>query len=131
MTQLSDHTLPYEVLIRFDSDGKVQGAHFISRRIVAVDGKRIAETLSKAEPLSLALEGPYARTLAAVLGEIPAAALAALERAKVAAIQAQAERDKALEETRQARSAIERLDRLHKSTNEDMVRRGLGRSEDA
>lgn len=52
---LSDKTVLYEVLIRFDDDGKIKGAHQIKARIINDGGKVLAHIPGMAEPLDPAL----------------------------------------------------------------------------
>lgn len=90
----TDTTAPYEILIRFDAAGTLQGAHYQTRRIVEIDGERIMDQLLAAEPLALAAEaaGP---TLAAVLGETLTASLAQLDTLTAALAEANARADEA------------------------------------
>lgn len=48
-----DKTVPYEVLIRYDDDGKPKGAHIQERRIITMDGEIIKDDVGAAQPLSL------------------------------------------------------------------------------
>lgn len=65
---IEDRTVPYELLIRFGENGEVEGAHFIRRRIVYLDGERMKdETLS---PVAMSdLTGEDAATVEAIIGE--------------------------------------------------------------
>lgn len=72
---LIDRTVPYEILIRFDESGAVQGAHLVKRRIVELDGKRLKDETTSAIPLALA-SATDGELLAEVLGTACAQALA-------------------------------------------------------
>lgn len=48
---ITDKTVPYEILIRFGDDGTVQGGHYQERRIVELDGERLKDEVSHAKPL--------------------------------------------------------------------------------
>ncbi|OWJ67455.1 hypothetical protein [Inquilinus limosus] len=50
---LSDTTVPYEILIRFDEAGTPKGAHVQWRRIVMLDGEILKDDVLPAAPLSL------------------------------------------------------------------------------
>lgn len=71
---LNDRTIPYEILIRFDAEGAVQGAHLVHRRIVELDGERLKDEIGAAQPV--ALDGGDGPLLRAVLDEALALALA-------------------------------------------------------
>ncbi len=80
---LTDVTVPYEILIRFGSDGSLKGAHQQRRRIVQLDGEILKDQELPAEPIDVAGMG-------AVLGEasaiaITSAAALLLERDRLAA----------------------------------------------
>lgn len=66
---------PYELLIRWDQEGALSGAHVQHRYIIRDGDKVISESLSDAEPL--ALDG---FPLGDVLGEAQIAALTECER---------------------------------------------------
>jgi hypothetical protein len=65
---IEDRTTPYELLVRFDENGAVSGAHFIRRRIVYLDGEKLKEeTLS---PVAMQdLSGEDEQVVESVLGE--------------------------------------------------------------
>ncbi len=48
---LTDVTIPYEILIRFDGDGAFKGAHQVRRRVVTLAGEVLKDDLLPAEPL--------------------------------------------------------------------------------
>ncbi len=75
MAEVTDTTVPYEILIRFDATGALSGAHKIERRIVAIDGEVIKNDIGPATPLTIGdTEG--ADGLWGVLGEALTIALA-------------------------------------------------------
>jgi hypothetical protein len=84
---LNDRTIPYEILIRFDDQGAVGGAHLIKRRIVELDGERLKDEVGLAQPV--AIEGEDAPVLRDVLDEALTLALAdnAALRARIAALE--------------------------------------------
>lgn len=51
--KLTDEKLPYEVLIRFGIDGKVQGAHCQYRRRVMLGDELLKDEVGEAMPLAL------------------------------------------------------------------------------
>ena len=51
---LTDSTVPYEILIRFNDDGTPRGAHVQSRRVVIMDGEVLKDDIMPAAPLDLA-----------------------------------------------------------------------------
>lgn len=51
---LTDSTVPYEILIRFNDDGTPRGAHVQSRRVVTNDGEVLKDDILPAAPLDLA-----------------------------------------------------------------------------
>jgi hypothetical protein len=129
MAELIDRTVPYEILIRFGEDGFVQGAHFISRRIIDLDGERLKEEIGAARPLALVEDGAGRDLLDRVLGEALTTALAdngrlqaeigakdaLIHTAEQAIAAAQASRDKlarqvALAAEREAAAAIASAD---------------------
>lgn len=84
---VTDRTIPYEILIRFDAQAAVQGAHLIRRRIVELDGERLKDDIGMAQPV--ALDGEDGLVLRSVLDEALALALADNEalRAQRAALE--------------------------------------------
>lgn len=78
---MTDTTVPYEILIRYDEAGALQGAHYQARRIMTVDGVRVMDQPGPAIPLALAAspDGPSLPTLQAVLGEALTAALSQVD----------------------------------------------------
>ena len=66
---------PYELLVRWDREGKVQGAHVQNRIVITEGGAFLGETIGNAEPLKLG-EFP----LQDVLTEVQASALADVMR---------------------------------------------------
>ncbi|KQY31811.1 hypothetical protein [Rhizobium sp. Root483D2] len=50
---LSDQTIPYEILVRFDDEGAPRGAHVQSRRRVILDGEVLKDEILPAAPLQL------------------------------------------------------------------------------
>ncbi|KQY20216.1 hypothetical protein [Rhizobium sp. Root483D2] len=50
---ISDQTIPYEILIRFDDEGAPKGAHVQSRRRVIMDGEVLKDEILTAAPLQL------------------------------------------------------------------------------
>lgn len=116
MAEISDVTVPYEILLRFDQAGNLQGAHKVDRRIITVDGEVVKDEPGDAIPLSLesgedglwdALDGAQTIALATAnsLREELAAANAARadaeERAAIAEqarADAEAQRDAAAQE---------------------------------
>jgi hypothetical protein len=69
---LEDKSVPYEILIRFDPEGRLQGAHKIERRIVALDGEVLKDEPGDAQPLDVGPDG----TLWGVLDQAQIVALA-------------------------------------------------------
>jgi hypothetical protein len=65
---------PYELLIRWDQQGQLAGAHVQYRYVIQDDGQVVGESVGKAEPLSLG-EFP----LADLLNEAQQAALAQVQ----------------------------------------------------
>jgi hypothetical protein len=51
--KLKDEKLPYEILIRFGIDGKVQGAHCQYRRRVMLGDELLKDEVGEAMPLAL------------------------------------------------------------------------------
>jgi hypothetical protein len=90
---LTDQRRPYEILIRFDEEGAVQGAHLVERRVVELDGERLKDEVGTAQPIALAFDGGGRAALSDVLGEALTAALATVERLTVEAAAKQAEID--------------------------------------
>lgn len=79
MTDIKDRTVPYEILIRFDEQGALSGAHFMERRIVEFDGERLRDVVSDPQAIATAAGGPHGEALAAVLGVSLTQALARVE----------------------------------------------------
>lgn len=51
---LTDSTVPYEILIRFNDDGTPRGAHVQNRRVIVMDGEVLKDDILPAAPLDLA-----------------------------------------------------------------------------
>lgn len=51
---LEDRKTPYELLVRFNPDGSVRGAHAQFMRRVTLDGELLKEEIGAAEPLDTA-----------------------------------------------------------------------------
>ena len=98
----TDTTVPYEILIRYDEAGALQGAHYQTRRIMTVDGMRVMDQPGPAIPLALAAspDGPSLPTLQAVLDEALTTALAQVDTLTTALAAADARAEAA--ETRAA-----------------------------
>lgn len=65
---IEDRNVPYELLVRFDENGAVQGAHFIRRRIVFVDGEKMKDEILS--PVAMSdLTGEDAATVEEIIGE--------------------------------------------------------------
>lgn len=75
-------TRPYELLIRWDQLGALQGAHVVWREVFAEGDEIVAERLSDAQPLSVAASAGF--PISEVLGTALADALAAVETANAA-----------------------------------------------
>jgi hypothetical protein len=92
-----ERIVPYEILIRFNDAGALQGAHLGKRRIVEnMDtGERIADQIIDPQPLGV-VGNEYETTLRSVLGDALAAALRDIEHAQAA----QALADKEIESLR-------------------------------
>ncbi|HSX00805.1 MAG TPA: hypothetical protein VLF67_01065 [Candidatus Saccharimonas sp.] len=69
---IQDTTVPYEILIRFDREGNLQGAHKIERRTVVMDGEVLKDEPGDAIPLEVGADG----TVWGVLNEAQTIALA-------------------------------------------------------
>jgi len=82
---ITDVTVPYEILIRFGPDGKVQGAHVQNRRIVRDGDTVLADMPLDAEPLDISKDFPASE----VLGDTLTAALSQLNavQAKLAQVE--------------------------------------------
>ena len=77
---VQDTTVPYEILIRFDDAGNVQGAHYQTRRIIVLDDKtRLPDQISPPMFLSL-VDNISENVLQKVLG---AALMSALQTVEV------------------------------------------------
>ncbi|KQY20796.1 hypothetical protein [Rhizobium sp. Root483D2] len=50
---LTDQTIPYEILVRFDEEGAPKGAHVQSRRRVILDGEVLKDEILPAAPLQM------------------------------------------------------------------------------
>ncbi len=50
---ISEATLAYEILLRFDAAGAFKAAHRQDRRLVALDGQTLLDEIQPARPLSL------------------------------------------------------------------------------
>jgi hypothetical protein len=50
---IEDKKIPYELLVRYGTDGKPVGAHVQYRRVVIMDGETLKEELGVAEPIDL------------------------------------------------------------------------------
>lgn len=51
---ITDSTVPYEILIRFNDDGTPRGAHVQNRRVIVMDGEVLKDDILPAAPLDLA-----------------------------------------------------------------------------
>lgn len=97
-TGISDTTIPYEILIRFDAEGQVAGAHYVARRIVRLDGEVLKDEIGAAQPVGLGPgDAAAGKTLDAVLGAALAGALAtiAAREAEIADLRARADAEPA------------------------------------
>ena len=74
---VSDTTLPYEILIRFDEAGQLKGAHKIVRRLVALDGEILKDEVGQAQPIRTD-DAEASDGLWGVLGQALTSALASL-----------------------------------------------------
>ncbi|WP_448206483.1 hypothetical protein [Azospirillum sp. sgz302134] len=81
---------PYELLVRWDRNGHLAGAH-VQFRYVTLDGSITSETLGPAQPVALGAADGF--PLGDILSEVQASALADLEaaRAELAAIRKELE----------------------------------------
>lgn len=52
MATITEKDVPYEILIRYGEDGRVQGAHAQMRHIIDMGDRRLADELGPALPLS-------------------------------------------------------------------------------
>lgn len=52
--EIQDKTVPYEILIRFNPDGKPRGAHAQNRRVITLDGEIVKDEILDALPLDIA-----------------------------------------------------------------------------
>jgi len=75
MAEVTDTTIPYEILIRFDESGALAGAHKVSRRIVSIDGEVVKNDIGPATAL-VADDAQNPGGLWGVLGEALTIALA-------------------------------------------------------
>lgn len=66
---------PYELLVRWDADGRISGAHVQWRHLLLEAGRTVGESLSPAEPVAAGLAGGF--PLADILTPVQLAALAA------------------------------------------------------
>lgn len=80
---ITDVTVPYEILIRFGPDGKVQGAHVQKRRIIKDGDTVLVDTPLDAEPLDISKDFPSSE----ILGDTLADALSQLNEAQIALVQ--------------------------------------------
>ncbi len=107
--ELSDLTVPYEILIRFGEDGSFQAAHQQRRRILKVDGEVVKDIVLPAEPLA-------GEAFIAAIGEAAAAAIAtgeeALARLNYAQTQIEALEDQVVTLTARAGDADQLASRL-------------------
>jgi hypothetical protein len=87
---LTKETHLYEVLLRFNEQGKLQGAHAQYLELIKEDGTVIQASPGNALPLSL-VEGTDGLTLKGVLGDSLSAVIAAKEAAEADAAAARAE----------------------------------------
>lgn len=53
MAEVSDTSIPYEILIRFDENGNLRGAHKRMRRMVKIDNEIVKNEPGDAEPISI------------------------------------------------------------------------------
>ena len=81
---LEDRMVPYEILIRFDEQGALAGAHYIERRIVTLNGEVLKNEPGPAQPVDLAVQATGGVVLNEVLGKALTEALAAHERVSIA-----------------------------------------------
>jgi hypothetical protein len=72
----TDVTIPYEILVRFDTTGAIAGAHYQTRRVVTVDGTQLVDQVGEAQSLDIASAGDGRTTLQSVLGDALTSALA-------------------------------------------------------
>jgi hypothetical protein len=72
----TDVTIPYEILVRFDTAGAISGAHYQTRRVVTVDGVQLVDQVGEAQSLDIANAGDGRTTLQSVLGDALTSALA-------------------------------------------------------
>ena len=104
----------YEVLLRFDSDGALKGAHAQYLDAITEDGVVISATPGPAIPLSL-VEAADKATLTAALGEASAALITAKEAAEAEAAALRA--DNAAKEAAEAEAAALRAEAAAKDAN--------------
>jgi hypothetical protein len=86
---VQDITVPYEILLRFDADATLRGAHMIGRRIVTIDGEVVKDEPGDAIPLDVGQEG----TLWGCLDQAQVIALATATALQEQLSQVTAERD--------------------------------------
>lgn len=73
---------PYELLVRWDQDGKISGAHVRWRYVVKDDGtgETVGETLTEAEPVAVASGKGF--PLQDILSQVHSDALIELSKAQ-------------------------------------------------
>jgi hypothetical protein len=85
--EISDHTYPYEILLRFDESGALAGAHKVDRRRVMLNGEVINDEVGPAKSIAID-DASQPGGLWSVLGEALTLALVrtAEQEAEIAAL---------------------------------------------
>lgn len=87
-------THPYELLVRWDSDGNLQGAHVGWRDVVMEGAVKVSEAVRPVEPVDIGQGKGF--PLADILSLVQAATLAANARLTAEKAALEAERDEAI-----------------------------------